>query len=138
MASGHGDEQRQSGRNDCAVDERQGAILVVNRVPFAAEKEFQAEGVPGETGLGYEFVNNQSDDGDHGKGARQHGEIERAVSHAAVASLNQGVGLCLSTDLQLLVPEGVAVLSVEALLELDLPCKGKLAESCYSSVKIGI
>src|SRR5690242_2774233 len=57
------------------------------------------------------------------RGCRQHGEEAR---------------LWPSTELQLLVPEGVAVLSVEALLELDWPFTANLAESCYSSVKIAV
>ena len=62
----HGDDQCQSRRNQSAVYEWQRAVLIVDRIPFAAEKEFQAKGVPGKVRLSNQFVNDKADDGDHG------------------------------------------------------------------------
>ena len=44
--------KRKNRRNDRAVDKRQGTVLIVDRIPIAVEEEFQAEGVPGEVGIG--------------------------------------------------------------------------------------
>jgi hypothetical protein len=42
-ADGHGDEQGDGGRNECAENERHRAELFVDRVPVAADEEMPAE-----------------------------------------------------------------------------------------------
>ena len=49
----------QERRNERPVDERQGAEVFVDRIPFAAREELEAEGVPGKAGPLHKFVNDE-------------------------------------------------------------------------------
>ena len=46
-------DKRQNGRDDGAIDERQGAELIVYRVPLTVKEEFHAKGMPGEMRISY-------------------------------------------------------------------------------------
>ena len=79
-ADGHGDDQRDGGRNQRAKNERQRAVLLVDRVPIAADKEMPAEFVQREPRAVCQFEADEHDQREDGQRHEQREPLEGAVA----------------------------------------------------------
>ena len=88
-ADGHGDEQRDGGRNERAKDERHRAVLFVDRVPVAAGEKMPAEPAQGDAGAVRQLVTDEHDEREDGQRHEQREPLE-----GAVAEVRPGFGRC--------------------------------------------
>ena len=89
--------ERQERGNKSAIHERQRPELLVDRIPFALEKELQSEGVPRQSRPADQLVNNHANQRKHAQPASQHGKVEDAIGDVAVSGLEERLGLDLRT-----------------------------------------
>src|SRR5208282_4157690 len=103
----HGKQERQEGGYESAIDEGQCPELLVNRIPLAAEEEFQSEGMPRESRSADQFVNNQADQSEHAQPTGEHCKVEDTIRDVTVASLQERFSLDLGIRRNLLFCNGL-------------------------------
>ena len=131
----HGDDQRKQRRHDRAVNERQRAILILDRIPVGLAKELPAKSMPRKLRADDQLVNDQAQQRDHRHAAKAHRPAKRSIGDLADLPLQQRRrsgfdfqgGLCSPLRFG-----SVETRPGQGLIRHSVP---RLAEGCYKSVK---
>src|SRR5262244_3966237 len=85
----NGNDESQNGGHDRSKNKRQRPELIVHRIPVPANKKLPSKSMPSQAALGYQFVNDESHQGENRDPATQHDDAKRPVCPLAITIMQQ-------------------------------------------------